>query len=354
MSVFSIIIPVYNVAPWLRECLDSIVAQTFPDWECICVDDGSSDGSGEILDEYAAVDSRFRVFHQSNAGVSAARNMALDRITGDYFTFVDGDDAIVPDTLECFDAAFQETHDDAILCWPHCDFLKIDEYRNVPGGFSLLDRGQAPLSLLIGRHHANGYAVSRVYRTTLFRVVRFKKGISITEDTRYQTDCLCVPARWTVIRKRYYAYRVDRPSSAWKSKAPRHFIRWIEAFSYTARKMRDGMGATDDDVKVFAHRWGLSYAQNALHPAFRVWKTFSSTDREELWENVKEGRDLCGVWPFRWTDLARLTAWKLGIDRLLFPPLFFLDRVRYAIKWRWKRIEDSLEGCFQKKMTHRQ
>ena len=73
MPYFSIIIPVYNVAPYLRECLDSVLAQTFTDWEVICVDDGSTDGSGEILEEYAVKDKRFKVVHQENQGVVAAR-----------------------------------------------------------------------------------------------------------------------------------------------------------------------------------------------------------------------------------------------------------------------------------------
>ena len=76
----------------MRECLDSVLAQTFTDWEAICVDDGSTDGSGTILDEYAAKDSRFHVFHQLNAGVSAARNKALDVVKGKWITFLDGDD----------------------------------------------------------------------------------------------------------------------------------------------------------------------------------------------------------------------------------------------------------------------
>ena len=97
---FSIIIPVYNVAPYLRECLDSVLAQTFADWEAICVDDGSTDGSGAILDEYAAKDSRFRVIHQRNAGVSAARNEALKKAQGEYIAFVDADDAVVPSWLQ--------------------------------------------------------------------------------------------------------------------------------------------------------------------------------------------------------------------------------------------------------------
>ena len=96
---FSIIIPVYNVAPYLRECLDSVLAQTFTDWEAICVDDGSTDGSGAILDEYVAKDSRFRVVHQRNAGVSAARNVALEVAKGEWVTFLDADDKIDDERL---------------------------------------------------------------------------------------------------------------------------------------------------------------------------------------------------------------------------------------------------------------
>lgn len=96
---FSIIIPVYNVAPYLRDCLDSVLAQTFTDWECLCVDDGSTDESGAILDEYAQKDVRFRVFHKPNGGVSAARNLALDNVKGEWVWFVDGDDMIHPESL---------------------------------------------------------------------------------------------------------------------------------------------------------------------------------------------------------------------------------------------------------------
>ena len=84
--------PVYNAEPWLRECLDSILAQTFTDWECICVDDGSTDGSPVTLDEYASKDSRFRVIRQRNEGPGPARNHALDLAKGRYVCFMDPDD----------------------------------------------------------------------------------------------------------------------------------------------------------------------------------------------------------------------------------------------------------------------
>lgn len=113
---FSIIIPVYNVAPYLRECLDSVLLQTCTDWEAICVDDGSTDGSGVILDEYAARDARFRVIHQANAGVSAARNAALKAAKGVWVLFVDADDVVHPDLLANLNAAISRYPDVMGVC----------------------------------------------------------------------------------------------------------------------------------------------------------------------------------------------------------------------------------------------
>lgn len=93
----SIIVPVYNVEKYLRECLDSISQLKAVTWEAILVDDGSTDTSGQICDEYAKQDSRFRVIHQKNAGVSAARNAGLEAAEGEWIWFVDSDDSINPD-----------------------------------------------------------------------------------------------------------------------------------------------------------------------------------------------------------------------------------------------------------------
>lgn len=88
----SIIVPVYNVKKYLQQCLDSILLQTNTSWECLLIDDGSTDGSDKICDEYANRDKRFRVFHQKNAGVGSARNVGLKNARGKYVTFVDSDD----------------------------------------------------------------------------------------------------------------------------------------------------------------------------------------------------------------------------------------------------------------------
>lgn len=112
MPKISIIVPVYNVEPYLRQCLDSLINQTYQNIEIICVDDGSTDSSGKILDQYAQTDSRLQSIHTKNSGVASARNTGLSIASGKYITFVDGDDwidanacekAVLQTETQCFD-----------------------------------------------------------------------------------------------------------------------------------------------------------------------------------------------------------------------------------------------------------
>lgn len=98
--LISLIIPVYNTEAYLKDCLDSVQAQTYDNFEIILVDDGSTDGSGALCDQYAAEDTRVRVFHTENRGVAAARNFAIDRAKGEYIAFADSDDYVAEDYLE--------------------------------------------------------------------------------------------------------------------------------------------------------------------------------------------------------------------------------------------------------------
>lgn len=100
MCLISIIIPIFNTEKVLNRCLDSVLRQTYTDWECLLIDDGSTDGSGVICDEYAKTDTRFRVFHQQNRGVSAARNVGLDNARGEWITFIDSDDWVEENLLK--------------------------------------------------------------------------------------------------------------------------------------------------------------------------------------------------------------------------------------------------------------
>lgn len=113
----SVIVPVYNVAPYLAACVDSVLKQTFRQFELILVDDGSTDESGQICDQYQEQDSRVQVYHTENGGVSRARNFAMAKARGDFFIFVDSDDTIEPDMLETLYRFTQKGPEiDCVIC----------------------------------------------------------------------------------------------------------------------------------------------------------------------------------------------------------------------------------------------
>ena len=116
MPKVSIIVPVYNVEKYLCQCLESLVHQTLTDIEIICVNDGSTDNSLGILNKYAQLDSRIKVFSQKNQGVSSARNLGLEKVNGEYITFVDSDDWIELNACEILYNTAQERNTDILLC----------------------------------------------------------------------------------------------------------------------------------------------------------------------------------------------------------------------------------------------
>ena len=208
MPKFSIIIPVYNVAPYLRECLDSVLAQTFTDWEAICVDDGSTDDSCAILDEYAAKDVRFRVVHQPNRGVSAARNAGLDVAIGEWLAFLDGDDIFLPSLLDKVCTT--------IDAYPSVDMVRYDHF-GVGEGHGLEIPGPCRVFSLekeIGAAEMDGVALimwGNVIRRKRVRDIRFMNYVC-GEDRLYTFDCLLCSKILAVIPCRLYGYRA-RPLS---------------------------------------------------------------------------------------------------------------------------------------------
>src|SRR3954449_5241960 len=105
MPRVSVVVPIYNVEPYLGDCLDSLAAQTFRDLEIVMVDDGSTDRSGEIARDYGARDPRFRLVERPNGGLSAARNTGIDAARGEFLAFVDSDDVVAPTAYERLVAA---------------------------------------------------------------------------------------------------------------------------------------------------------------------------------------------------------------------------------------------------------
>ena len=126
-DLISVIVPVYNVENYLRECLDSIVAQTYRNIEVILVDDGSKDSSGKICDEYADKDNRIKVIHKENGGVSAARNTGLDIAKGEWISYVDSDDYIESTMIETLICLAKKNDVELAMC----SFKDISECENV-------------------------------------------------------------------------------------------------------------------------------------------------------------------------------------------------------------------------------
>ena len=114
MPKLSVIMPVYNVLPFLKRAVDSVLAQTFRDFELILVDDGSTDGSGELCDELAAADTRIRVIHQSNKGLSGARTTGYENARSDYLSFIDSDDVVLSNRFELLFSALLESGADIV------------------------------------------------------------------------------------------------------------------------------------------------------------------------------------------------------------------------------------------------
>lgn len=167
----SIIIPVFNAESYLSDCLNSILAQTFNDFEVFCINDGSTDKSEEILKQYAAKDSRFNILTRENQGVSSARNWGLDNANGEYVYFIDSDDRIHPQLLERLYQAAQDNNADFSCCQfqkiKEKQVLDIKEYKTINP--QILDD---PFSEFI--NHRIGYNIwSKLYRRSAIGDLRF-------------------------------------------------------------------------------------------------------------------------------------------------------------------------------------
>lgn len=171
LPLISVIVPVYNVKDYIEKCLDSICGQTYGNLEIIVVDDGSTDGSGDICDKYAQLDSRIKVFHQSNAGQSAARNMALDIAQGEYFGFVDSDDWIEEDMYEFLYHLVTENHADISICSHYKDKGGKSESKYASGKISVFTRDEAIRALVVDKKVRN-YLVDKLYKRQLFNNIR--------------------------------------------------------------------------------------------------------------------------------------------------------------------------------------
>lgn len=192
-NLFSIIVPVYNVEKYLDKCLASILRQTFKNFECIIIDDGSPDNSSAIIDKYVKQDQRFKVLHQKNMGVSAARNAGLDIAKGEYVVFVDSDDYIADDYLEKFALKIADTDADIVICG------LIEVYKDYERSKVFAAESTEVIKQNILADIWPSYPWNKCYKKYLFENIRFPVGkifedlLTIPELCLSAEKIVCIP-----------------------------------------------------------------------------------------------------------------------------------------------------------------
>ena len=218
MPTISVIVPVYKVEPYIHQCIDSILAQTYTDFELILVDDGSPDNCGMICDEYAKQDDRIRVIHQENQGASAARNAGIEVAKGDYIAFIDGDDIVARWYFDRLYSVVYNWEADIAVC-------KAESGTDAPFLFGEEDENSNVIAIS-GRsacrsiYYMDGIIPiqpwGKIYKKRLFEGIKFPEGM-ICEDDATIPRLLYLSSKVALVNSKIYFYR-QQPNSVMNSK----------------------------------------------------------------------------------------------------------------------------------------
>lgn len=247
MELVSVIVPVYKVEKYIHQCLDSIINQTYTNIEIILVDDGSPDNCGKICDEYAAKDSRIKVIHQSNQGLSAARNAGVALSSAEWISFVDSDDIIHPQAIELlFSALKREKVDISTAVLAHFEDGNIPDsfYSELSEDYTLREVNEELLIEFFedSRYHS---ACNRIINKNLLLQFPFEVG-RYHEDSPVISKVLHFSKRMTVIPHKLYFYRNNQNSITRSDLCLRHFDllwAWDEQIAFFKTLGYDGMVA---------------------------------------------------------------------------------------------------------------
>ncbi len=215
MPHISVLIPVYNVKEYLSACLDSVLKQTFQDFEVICINDGSTDNSLDILNQYAQKDNRIHIILQENQGVSVARNTGLSNAKGDYITFLDSDDMIAPTFLETLITAL-EKNPSAQFAW--CDFKEEIPNSFIKTDISTFITVKNPLDHFILRKkpRIGASSCAKLYKKQVLNNLEFPKGLTVGEDLIFLYTLLLQSKVAVYVSEVLYFYRIRENSAMHK------------------------------------------------------------------------------------------------------------------------------------------
>lgn len=211
--VVSVIVPIYNVEAYLTQCLDSLVNQTYQNLEIVLIDDGSLDRCPQICDEYAAKDTRIKVVHKENGGLSSARNAGLDIAIGDYIAFVDSDDWVETDAYSVLAQTIECTNADIVTC----GINKIMDGKSYPtssndGNCTVIDNFTAIRYIPDEKRNVRFEVWNKLFKRAVIGDIRFKNK-QIYEDVFFDRNVFLKAKTIAVINRNLYDYRMCRPGS---------------------------------------------------------------------------------------------------------------------------------------------
>lgn len=189
--LISVIIPVYNARLYLRNSIESVLSQRFTDFELLLIDDGSTDGSGKICDEYATKDNRIKVFHKANGGVSSARNMGLDNASGEWIAFVDSDDELLHSWSNV--SALIRKDIDFISFGYERHSIEKNIFTTIPQEEKIVDINQSVTLMYMDKFY-QFYAVTKLFKRSIIinNNLRFDETLYFSEDRLFIINYLCV------------------------------------------------------------------------------------------------------------------------------------------------------------------
>lgn len=186
-DLISVIVPVYNIAPYLDKCVESLLAQTFENIEIILVDDGSTDGSSKLCDKYKKLDKRVKVIHKENGGVSSARNEGLEHASGNLIGFCDGDDYVEPNMYKTLYDNMTETDADI----SHCAFQYVKKDKTIKfygtGKKESMNRTKGVCELIYG-NYIEPSVCSKLYKNSVIEDLRFDADLKFNEDVLFNVE----------------------------------------------------------------------------------------------------------------------------------------------------------------------
>ena len=261
MPQISIIVPVYNAEKYLSQCLDSILNQTFKDFECICIDDGSTDTSLTILQKYANIDSRIKIINQENKGVSSARNIGIKNSLGQYLLFVDSDDWLTEDCLDKTFNKIKNTSADVVQFNYKFYYSKEEKYESKTILESEKIKKEDTISSVLQKSY-EGPVWRRIYKkdVLLKNNLLFYEGRSSSEDGVFSAILFLYTKNIVYVQDELYIYR-KQISSSLTNNLNKLFVDWFYNFYIMIKDVKNRGFLSEEAIKWCIHVFCWDYSR---------------------------------------------------------------------------------------------